>query len=146
MQDLIAAAGTSEDEVVSDFRNLRRARRTRKADGVRPQEPSRRPKMLLFNRRPNDDPVSRNVSTEATQCRRLPRDIEHAGADLDRQYGLKLDERQPGNDAIGAGLAHNALYVFRTEFPMVELCESAGIEEIPRHSAFFSRSYNRVRE
>lgn len=31
MQDLIAAAGTSEDEIISDFRKSRRARRTRKS-------------------------------------------------------------------------------------------------------------------
>jgi hypothetical protein len=31
MQDLIAAAGTSEDQIISDFRKIRRARRMRKS-------------------------------------------------------------------------------------------------------------------
>jgi len=31
MQELIAAAGTSEDEIVADFKKLRRERRMRKS-------------------------------------------------------------------------------------------------------------------
>jgi antitoxin (DNA-binding transcriptional repressor) of toxin-antitoxin stability system len=31
MQDLIAAAGTTEDELIADFKTLRRERRTRKS-------------------------------------------------------------------------------------------------------------------
>jgi uncharacterized protein (DUF433 family) len=31
MQELIAAAGTTEDEIVADFKKLRRERRTRKS-------------------------------------------------------------------------------------------------------------------
>jgi hypothetical protein len=31
MQELIAAAGTTEDQLVKDFRNLRRERRTKKS-------------------------------------------------------------------------------------------------------------------
>ncbi len=96
-------------------------------------------KVPFFNGWCNDHPISGDVGAEAAEGDHLAGDIEDSSPDFDRQHRLKLNEGQPGNDALGARLGQNALHVFGAGLLMVKLCERAGVEKVSRHSAFFSR-------
>ena len=103
-------------------------------------------KVLLFDGWPNNYSITSDVRSEAPQGDRPASGVQNPGSNLDRQHGFELYQRQSRYDALRTPLIENPFYIIRAALLVVELRQSARIDEVARHSAFFSGCNHCIRK
>jgi hypothetical protein len=102
--------------------------------------------VFRFDGRADNQSIPGDVCAEAPQGEGPPIFVEGAGSYLNCKHRFHLDERQTRDDGLRSRLVDDEFDVFRAGFLMVELCQSAGVEEGTGQSALFPGCDHCVRE